>query len=45
MKKPRRKKSQQGKRYSQINFVSTSQENRASPLAQGLDPLLASFIY
>jgi len=31
MKKRRRKKSRQGKRYSQINFVSTSQKNRPRP--------------
>jgi len=40
MKKRRRKKSRQGKRYSQINFVSTSQKNRPTLLAQGLDPPL-----
>ena len=40
IKKCRRKKSRQGKQYSQINLVSTSQKNRASPLAQGLDPPL-----
>ena len=40
MKKRRRKKSRQGKRYSQINFVSTSRKNRAPALAQGLDPQL-----
>ena len=31
MEKRRRKKSRQGKRYSQINFVSTSPKNRAPP--------------
>ena len=41
VKKRRRKKSRQGKRYSQINFASTSQKNRP-PLAQGLDPPLMS---
>ena len=40
MKKRRRKKSREGKRYSQINFVSASQKNRSPPLAQGLDPPL-----
>ena len=40
MKKRRRKKNRQGKRYSQIDFVSTSQKNRGPPLAQGLDPPL-----
>ena len=38
-KKRRRKKSRQGKRYSQINFVSTSKKP-GPPLAQGLDPPL-----
>ena len=40
MKKRRRKKSRQGMRYSQIDFVSTSQKNRSPSLAQGLDPPL-----
>ena len=31
MEKRRRKKRRQGKRYSQINFVSTSQKNRPPP--------------
>ena len=31
IKKCRRKKSRQSKRYTQINFVSTSQKNRAPP--------------
>ena len=46
MKKCRRKKSRQSKRYLQINFVSTSQKNcPPPPLAQGLDPPLDVTIF